>query len=860
MTPPAPNDLDPAGPARGLSSEEARARQARFGPNLLTRRERRGLVQVAGAVLSEPMFLLLLVAAGLYLLLGDLGEGLLLSAFAVLSVALVIWQERRSARALDALRELAAPQVRAWRDGRPCVIAARDLVPGDFIAVAEGERVTADAVLREAASLSVDESLLTGESAPVLKRPWPEGSGDGEDACRLHAGTLVVAGEGVAEVTAIGAYTAMGRIGASLADIDLAPTPLQRQLRALVRWLALGALAVSALVVLWYGLRVGDWVQGLLAGIALAMAMLPEEFPMALAVFLALGAWRLARVQVLARRPAVVEALGAATVLCVDKTGTLTENRMRVRVLVVMDAGAGVVQSHTLPLPPGEPLPEPAHGLLEYAMLASQRGGAEPMDAALYAQGDASLAGTEHLHPRWRIAQAQGITPELLAVTQDWVGEDGLHHVAAKGAPEAIADLCHLSPEAREALRGQSQALATRGLRVLAVARAPGQAQPLAHPHDHAFTLLGLVAFEDPLRPSVPAAVAQAHAAGIAVVMITGDHPATALAIAAQAGIATQAGVLTGRQLRDLDDEALAQAVRHVRVFARVAPEDKLRLVRALDRNGEVVAMTGDGVNDAPALKAAHIGIAMGVRGTDVAREAASVVLLDEDFGRIVEGVRLGRRIDDNLRKVMTYILAIHVPIAGLALLPLLLGLPPLMLPVHVVVTEMIIDPVCSLAFENAPQARGLMTRPPRAANAPLVDRSLVVLAVLQGAGVLGVALTAYALALGSGLQSDQARALAFVALTVGNLSLVAVNAGAGLLARDLLGPAFRSFQVVTVLAAALMVLALTVPAVRDLMRFALPPAAALLAVLITVAMVMALVWRLQSQRLFAISERKTVK
>jgi len=832
---------EPSSPifVRGLSTEEARARQARVGPNLLTQRERRGWLQAVGAVLSEPMFLLLLVAAGLYLVLGDLGEGLLLSAFAVLSVVLVIWQEHRSARALDALRELAAPQVRVWRDGQPCVIAARDLVPGDVIAVAEGERVTADAVLREAATLSVDESLLTGESAPVHKRPV-SGAADTADAVsRLHAGTLVVAGQGVAEVIAIGADTAMGRIGASLADIDLAPTPLQRQLRQLVRWLALGALGVSSLLVVWYGLRAGDWVQGLLAGIALAMAMLPEEFPMALAVFLALGAWRLARVQVLARRPAVVEALGAATVLCVDKTGTLTENRMRVHSLVVMDANASTAQA----------LPDAAHGLLEYAMLASQRGGIEPMDAALYLQGDASLAGTDRLHPRWRMAQAHGITPDLMAVTHVWVGEDGLHRVAAKGAPEAIADLCRLSPAARHALREQAQALATRGLRVLAVAQGQDRLQPAPHPRDNHFTLRGLVAFEDPLRASVPEAVAQAHRAGIAVVMITGDHPATALAIAAQAGIDVQAGVLTGHQLQDMDDAALAQAVRQVRVYARVTPQDKLRLVRAFDRNGEVVAMTGDGVNDAPALKAAHIGIAMGVRGTDVAREAASVVLLDEDFGRIVEGVRLGRRIDDNLRKVMTYILAIHVPIAGLALLPLLLGLPPLMLPVHVVVTEMIIDPVCSLAFENAPQARGLMERPPRAANALLVDRALVMRALAQGAGLLAVALAAYALALGAGMPANEARTLAFVGLTAGNLAMVAVNAGAGLPLRDLWGPQFRSFQIVAAIAIALMVMAITVPAVRDLMKFASPPAGALAGVLAAVGAVMVLAWRLQPQR-----------
>ncbi|MEY2617340.1 MAG: hypothetical protein RL522_342 [Pseudomonadota bacterium] len=839
--------MDPAPdspiPVRGLSTEEARARQVRFGPNLLTQRERRGLRQALVAVLGEPMFLLLLVAAGLYLVLGDLGEGLLLSAFALLSVALVVWQERRSARALDALRELAAPQVRAWRDGRACVIAARDLVPGDFIAVAEGERVTADAVLRESGGLSVDESLLTGESAPVHKRPAPAADAAGEDASRLHAGTLVVAGVGVAEVIAIGANTAMGRIGASLADIDLAPTPLQRHLRELVRWLALGALAVSSLLVLWYGLRAGDWVQGLLAGIALAMALLPEEFPMALAVFLALGAWRLARVQVLARRPAVVEALGAVTVLCVDKTGTLTENRMRVRTLVTMDACAARPSDFTLPPSEGKQLPELALCLLEHAALAAQRGGAEPMDAALHAQGDASLAGNDRLHPRWQLARAHGITPDLLAVTQDWVAEDGLHRASAKGAPEAIADLCHLAPEAREALRAQAQVLAARGLRVLAVARGEARPDSAPQPHDNEFTLLGLVAFEDPLRASVPGAVALAQRAGIAVVMITGDHPATALAIAAQAGIATEAGVLTGQQMRALDDEALARAVRQVRVFARVAPEDKLRLVRVLDRNGEVVAMTGDGVNDAPALKAAHIGIAMGVRGTDVAREAASVVLLDEDFGRIVEGVRLGRRIDDNLRKVMTYILAVHVPIAGLALLPLLLGLPPLMLPVHVVVTEMIIDPICSLAFENAPQARGLMERPPRPARAPLVDRSLVVVAVAQGAVLLGVALAAYAWSLADGRPVDEARALAFVALTAGNLSLVAVNAGAGLPARELVGSAFRAFHWVAVGATGLVVLALTVPAVRELMKLSPPSPGALAGVLAAVGGVTALAW-----------------
>ncbi|HJV59538.1 MAG TPA: HAD-IC family P-type ATPase, partial [Albitalea sp.] len=686
----------------GLSSAEARERLQRHGPNAIADRERHGFWRSVGSVFAEPMFLLLAVAAGIYLVLGDLGEGLLLAFFALMTIGLVVLQERRSEHALDALRALAVPQVRVLRDGAVRRIPASELVPGDWFMLAEGERIAADALVREAGSLVVDESLLTGESVPVSKRiagaegePAPDDAipgGDGQPF--VYAGTLVVGGHALAEVTSTGGHTRVGRIGASLAAIDTAPTPLERQLRKLVRTFALVALGLCTMLVLWYGLQRGQWLQGVLSGIALGMGMLPEEFPMALTVFLALGAWRLARIKVLARRPAVIEALGAATVLCVDKTGTLTENRMAVRRLVCGDVdievdGAGA-------------LPEIAHELLEYAVLASRRGSSDPIDRAVLAHGDATLADTAHLHPDWQLEREYPLTPQLLAVSHAWTTAGGERDVAAKGAPEAVADLCHLDAAALDALRRKVHALAENGLRVIAVARGRSpRAEAPEHQHGFDFELLGLIAFEDPLRASVPGAVAEARRAGIAVVMITGDHATTALEIARQAGIDTQAGALTGAQLQQLDDAALAEAVRRVRVFARVMPEQKLRLVLAFQAHGETVAMTGDGVNDAPALKAAHIGIAMGVRGTDVAREAAGIVLLDEDFGRIVGGVRMGRRIFDNLRKVMTYITAIHVPIAGLALLPVLVGLPPLMWPVHVVLTEMVIDPVCSLAFEG---------------------------------------------------------------------------------------------------------------------------------------------------------------
>jgi Ca2+-transporting ATPase len=794
----------------GLTEAEARRRLQTQGPNEIADRERRGFVATLRGIATEPMFLLLMVAAALYLVLGDLAEGLLLAFFAGVTVGLVVLQERRSERALDALRVLASPQVRVLREGTVRRIPARELVTGDLVALGEGERVPADAVLRTATALAVDESLLTGESVPVHKGP-----GDAE-AGLVFAGTLAVSGHGLAEVTATGSNTRMGGIGASLARIEGAATPLQQHLRALVRLFGLVALASSALLLVWYGLQRGDWLRGALSAIALGMSMLPEEFPMVMAVFLALGAWRMARHKLLARRPSAIEALGAISVLCVDKTGTLTENQMAVRRLVAGEADVTVA--------PGAELPEAVHRLLEYGMLASRRGSVDPMDRALLVHGDASLAASEHLHPDWRLEREYPLTSALLATSQAWTAADGARHVAAKGAPEAVLDLCHLDAGRCAGVRAEVGRLAAQGLRVLAVAEGTSTGPVAASDqHDYAFTLLGLVGFEDPVRASVPAAVAQAREAGIAVAMITGDHSATALAIAGQAGIDIAGGALTGVELDALDDAALGDAVRRVRVYARVRPEQKLRLVEALQRGGATVAMTGDGVNDAPALKAAHVGIAMGTRGTDVAREAAGLVLLDEDFGHIVAGIRMGRRIFDNLRKVMTYIVAIHVPVAGLSLVPVLLGLPPLMLPAHVVLTEMVIDPVCSLAFEGAPGDPRLMKRPPRPADDGLVGGKLLIHGLLQGLGLFAATLAVYIVALRMGRAEDVARTLAVVGLTFGNLLLVALNITAGLGWRALLARGLRAYWGVTAVATVVMALALSWPAARAVLAFGVP-------------------------------------
>lgn len=831
----------------GLTDAEAAHRLSVHGANEIRDREARGLSATLRSVLTEPMFLLLLVAAAIYLIVGDLGEGLLLAFFALVSVGLVVLQERRSQHALDALRTLAQRQARVVRDGCVRRVPARELVPGDVFLVGEGERVAADGLLRDAVGLVVDESLLTGESVPVSKQaalPAHEtmAKPGSDDASCVYAGTLAVGGHAAVQVLATGRHTQVGRIGASLAGIETAPTPLQQHLRRLVHVFGVAAIAACGIVVVSYGLLRGDWMQGVLSAIALGMAMLPEEFPMALAVFLALGSWRLARIQVLARRPAVVEALGAATVLCVDKTGTLTENRMQLRRLVTDDADVAVEI--------GAAVPEAVHRLLEFGMLASRRGGTDPLDRALLAQGDAALADTEHLHPEWRLTHEFPLSAHLLAMSHEWTDADGRRRIAAKGAPEAVGDLCHLDAQRTEALLARVQLLAAQGLRVLAIAAgsAPGGATAQRQ-HDHDFTLLGLAAFEDPLRASVPAAVAQAREAGIAVAMITGDHAATALAIARQAGLDVTAGALSGAEIEAMDDAALAVAVRRVRVFARVMPEQKLRLVQALRRNGETVAMTGDGVNDAPALKAAHIGIAMGVRGTDVAREAAGLVLLDEDFGRIVAGVRMGRRIFDNLRKVMVYITAIHVPVAGLALLPLLFGLPPLMLPAHVVLTEMVIDPVCSLAFEGAPEAPGLMRRPPRRDDDGIVGWPMLWQGLAQGGCLLIATMGLYAAALHTGRDGDVARTLAMVGLTVGNLLLVAANTSAGSGLRALAEPSARAFWAVAAVAIAALTVAVLVPGARRLLHFAVPTAGDLTLAVAAVVVAVAVGTRLSSRR-----------
>jgi Ca2+-transporting ATPase len=750
-------------------------RRQRDGLNELPAAERRGLARNLLTILREPMSLLLLVCGGIYIVIGDRQEAFLLLGFVLFIMVLTLVQERKTEHALEALRDLASPRALVIRGGDRVRVAGRELVQDDLIVVGEGDRVPADAIVLEGSHLAADESLISGESAPVRKTVWdrtqPFMRPGGDDLPFLYAGTLVTAGAGIAKVHATGLRSEIGRIGQSMQAREVQDTPLQGETRRLVVKLAWIGGALSALAAIGYGVASRDALAGLLAGLTLAMAILPNEFPVVVTMFLALGAWRLSRRRVLARRIPAVESLGAVTVLCVDKTGTLTANRMAVNQILAGDEVFDLARLHS------ESLPESMHETVEYSILASRRDPFDPMERAFKELGEGQLAGTEHLHPDWHLVREYPLTRERLAVVQVWRAPERRRlAVAAKGAPEAIARLCGSSPADRTVIEEGVRVLAADGLRVLAIARSDIDDAIL--PDDPAalgLRFVGLVGLVDPVRESVPAAVAECRAAGIRVVMITGDYPGTAQAVARKAGL-DAVRVITGPEMAAMSDDELRARVRETSVFARMLPEQKLRLVEALAASGEVVGMTGDGVNDAPALKAAHVGIAMGARGTDVAREAAAVVLLEDDFASLVHGVSTGRRIVDNLKKALAYILAVHLPIVGLTLVPIALGWPLVLMPIHIAFLHLIIDPACSVVFEAQPEEADVMGRPPRDPRAPLFNRRLFGVSGLQGASVLVVVLAVYFVALRLGQVEDDARALTFGTFLVSNLALIFTN------------------------------------------------------------------------------------
>jgi Ca2+-transporting ATPase len=815
-------DLSDVSRIQGLSEKEAAERLLHEGYNEIPSAKKRSFWRITWDVIREPMLLLLIGGGAIYSILGDIQEALMLLGFVFVIIGITLYQQRRTERTLEALRDLSSPRAMVIRDGTTRRIAGREVVRGDVVVLSEGDRVPADSVLLDGNNLTVEESILTGESVPVHKMqcertPEQMGRPGGDNSPFVFSGTLVVSGIGITRALATGINTEFGKIGKSLQKIEAEDTRLQKETRNIVRNLAILGLSLSAVVAVLYGLHTGNWPQGLLAAITLAMAVLPEEFPVVLTIFLALGAWRISQSHVLTRQMPAIETLGSTTVLCVDKTGTLTMNKMSVEQIY---AGGEFLKVN---IDTSKAPPEKFHQLIEFSILASQINPFDPMEKALKELGDRYQSLTEHIHSDWTFMKEYPLSRRLLALSRVWKSPTREEYIiAAKGAPEAIFDLCHLSEKEANALSGRINTMAADGLRILGVAGAhfaPASLPP--DQHEFTFDFLGLVGFADPIRPAVPDSIKECHRAGIRVVMITGDYPITAKYIARQIGLKPTDEVITGPELNEMRDEQLRNRITKVNIFARVVPEQKLRLVGAFKAIGEVVAMTGDGVNDAPALKSASIGVAMGGRGTDVAREASALVLLDDDFSSIVKAVRLGRRIFDNLRKAMAYILAVHVPIAGLSLIPVILNWPLVLMPVHVLFLELIIDPASSVAFEAEREEADIMKRPPRDPREPIFNRGTVFMSLVQGIVVLLVTLAIYGYFTETGRGALEARTLTFVTLVLGNLGLILVNRFRTSVIRGIFSAKNTAVRWIVGGTLAFLVLVVYVPALRGIFSFA---------------------------------------
>ena len=803
----------------GLSEATVKEKIAKEGYNELPSSKPKSILALAWGVVKEPMFLLLVACGTLYLVLGDIQEGIMLLGFVFVIMGIEFYQEKKTEKALDALKDLASPRALVIREGREKRIAGRDVVTDDLIILQEGDRVPADATVLYSVNLLADESLLTGESVPVRKSEWngtdKNTQPGGDDLPFVYSGSMIVQGNGIVKVTAIGSNTGIGKIGKALDSVVEEPTKLKTEMGVLVRRLAIIGVSLCMVVILVFTLTRGDLLKGFLAGITLAMAMLPEEFPVVLSIFMALGAWRMSKKNVLTRKPSAVETLGSATVLCTDKTGTLTQNKMTVTRLY---NGSEFFKVNRC-----TKFPEEFHEIIEYGILSSQTNPFDPMERAITNMGETFLKNTEHIHTDWQMVKEYSLSKDLLAMSRVFIHPENQQQIiAAKGAPEAIFDLCHLAEEEKTKYARAVADMASEGLRVLGVAKALIGTENLPEiQHGFEFEFIGMIALSDPIRETVPEAVRECYQAGIRVIMITGDYPVTAMNIAREIGLKNYQVSISGPELKEMSEDVLCERIKEVNVFARVVPEQKLKIVNALKRNGEIVAMTGDGVNDAPALKAANIGIAMGEKGTDVAREASSLVLMDDNFASIVGAIKMGRRIFDNLQKALGYIFAIHVPIAGLSLIPVFVADWPLLLwPVHIVFLELIIDPACSIIFEAEVEEKNVMNRPPKDINEPFFGAKKIWLSCSQGIGILFIVFAVYFVGLKMGFSEHEDRALAFTTLIAANIAVILSNRSWTRNIFQILRTSNKTVKYVVGGAASFLLLILNVPFLLNLFQF----------------------------------------
>lgn len=784
----------------GLTTEQAKARLQSHGYNELPDKEKRNFFKIFISIISEPMIILLIVTVTLYFILGDKSEAIILTLSIFSIIGISIYQDTKTEKSLSALRDLSSPLATVVRDGKRQIIPSREVVVGDIVVLDEGVRVPADAKLLYEQDLKINESLLTGESDAVEKKAGEEKN----NANKVFSGTMIVRGSAIAEVTAIGEVTEIGKIGVSLSNIQIESTRLQKEIHRVVKIIAILAVLISLSLVLLYAIKDGNFIQGLLAGLTLAMAILPEEFPVILTVFMSLGAWRLAQKNVLTRRTYVIETLGSASVLCVDKTGTLTQNQMKV--LKVVDAKGEIYDDFSK-----------VKRVLRYGMLASPRKPFDPMEEALLSAGREQFTDRE-VYGDSKIIKTYPFGEGELSLVNVWRATTD--KVALKGAPETVFDLCHLTRAERELFEVRVKQLASDGLRVLGVAKGLSNGKLPKNRRDLEFEFIGLIGLADPIKTGVKSAIKTCHDAGIRIVMMTGDYRETAINIGREAGLDCTE-VMNGADFEKLSREQKLEKVKTIDIFSRVTPMNKLTIVNALKTAGEVVAMTGDGVNDAPALKSANIGIAMGKRGTDVAREAASIVLLDDRFTSIVRGIRLGRRIYTNLKKAMSYIISIHLPIVVMSFIPVMFGWPIAIMPAHIVLLEIIMDPSCTLVFESMREERGAMKKPPRRIDESIFSKQLVIGSLLQGLIISVILVVFYKWLLDLGWAANEMRAMAFLVLVSSNLFIVLVKAGWTNVSK-IFTRQNRALLIIMSAAIVLLAIVYSVPFVRSLFEFGL--------------------------------------
>ena len=797
-------------PFTGLTDAEVIAARTTHGRNTIEDKSGGAFWPAVKSTVLEPMFLLLLATSSIYFVLGERTEAYFMAGAIVLVSAISIYQDSRSRKALAALHAFSEAQATVIRNNAVVKVPVEEVVVGDHAVAEEGSLLAADGIIVQSNDFSVNESILTGEAFAVAR------NADDPELAKVSKGTQVVSGLAVYRVTAVGKGTQLGRISTSLAAIEVPPTPLQQQITRFVRNMAIVGVVVFAAVWAVAYSRSGSLLDSLLTGLTLAMSILPEEIPVAFATFLALGAWRLAKQGVIVKRSTTVETLGSATVICTDKTGTITENRMSLAQLFVQANGQTLAADAWTSAE--------ARRVIEVAMWASEPVPFDPMEVALH---DAYKKNTvRDRRPDFRMAHEYPLGGKPPMMTHVFANDAGERIIACKGAPERVLRQSSLSDGEKTSVLAQVETLAGQGLRVLGVAEAERSGE--VYPKDQEeFTLdfLGLVAFNDPPKANIAAVFRQFYDAGIEVKIITGDNALTTAAIAKQAGFRGSEKTMNGEDMMKLDDNALRIAVKDTNIFTRMFPEAKLRIINALQAEGHVVAMTGDGVNDGPALKAAHIGIAMGQRGSELAKEAASLILVNDDLGNMVDAVAMGRKIYGNLKKAIQYIISIHIPIILTVALPLFLGwvYPNIFTPLHVIFLELIMGPTCSIVYENEPLETDGMRRPPRPLSLTFLTWKELSISLWQGLVITLGTLGMYQLAVQQGHSEELTRAMVFSALVFANIGLTLVN-------RSFTGSVFSTFsysngllRIILLLTVGLLAAVLYVPLFRDFFQLASP-------------------------------------